>query len=298
MDADFSHPPEAIPIMLQEFLKNPNGIVVGSRYIEGASIVGWPFKRRLLSRGAAKIARYGLKVGKITDPMSGFFILPRAIVKDILFDSRGFKILLEILVKTSGVEIKEIPYMFTDRESGVSKLDFSVILDYMKSVWRLYRYGQKYRQSNHENRPIRLVKERRKSVLFLSKGARFCTVGAGGLLVNYLTSYMLSNGILSSLWYMQASLIGILMSITSNFFLNKAWTFEDKDFSIKHTSRQYLLFFGISSTGAALQLILTYILVELSHIGYEAALIVAVSAASIGNFLLNKKLTFKEKIWG
>lgn len=47
-----------------------------------------------------------------------------------------------------------------------------------------------------------------------------------------------------------------------------------------------------------MQLILTYILVELSHIEYEAALIVAVMAASIGNFLLNKKLTFKEKIWG
>lgn len=92
--------------------------------------------------------------------------------------------------------------------------------------------------------------------------------------------------------------IPLLSKNITNFLLNKAWTFEDKNFSIKHTSKQYLLFFGISSAGAALQLILTYILVELSHIGYEAALIVAVMAASIGNFLLNKKLTFKEKIWG
>jgi dolichol-phosphate mannosyltransferase len=108
---------------------------------------------------------------------------------------------------------------------------------------------------------------------------------------------MLSNGMLSSLWYVKATLIGILLSMTSNFLLNKAWTFRDLDFSIFHTLRQYGLFAAISSFGAAIQLGLVYMLVESGTFKYEFALITAVAIASISNFILNKKLTFKEKIW-
>jgi dolichol-phosphate mannosyltransferase len=75
------------------------------------------------------------------------------------------------------------------------------------------------------------------------------------------------------------------------------WTFEDRDFSTSHTIKQFILFVGISSFGAATQLILVYILVE-SGLRYEISLVLAVSVASISNFLLNKKLTFKDKIWG
>jgi len=96
---------------------------------------------------------------------------------------------------------------------------------------------------------------------------------------------------------MQATLIGIIFSISSNFFLNKIWTFEDRNFSIKNTLRQFAFFTLISSLGAAFQLILLYIFVE-SGIQYILSLIIAVAIASVSNFLLNKKWTFKEKIWG
>jgi dolichol-phosphate mannosyltransferase len=290
MDADFSHPPETVPLLINELLRDPNCIVVASRYIRGGSIRGWPYKRLLLSRLAAKIAIHGLKLCNIRDPISGFFAFPRHIIENIRFDTYGYKLLLEILVKAQGVRVKEIPYTFIDRKSGESKLDHRVMLDYLKAVWYLYRYGRK-------SKLVTAKEEKRRSVLFLSKAARFYTVGATGLLLNYVISMMLTKGIISNFWYLQASAIGIILSITSNFFLNKIWTFEDRNLSPRKTLKQYGMFLGLSTVGAVVQLMLLYLFVQ-SGFQYTASLVLAVAAASVSNFLLNKKWTFREKIWG
>jgi dolichol-phosphate mannosyltransferase len=290
MDADFSHPPETVPLLINELLRDPNSIVVASRYIRGGSVRGWPYKRLLLSRLAAKIAIHGLKLCNVRDPISGFFAFPRHIIENIRFDTYGYKLLLEILVKAQGVRVKEIPYTFIDRKSGESKLDNRVMLDYVKAVWYLYRYGRK-------SKLVTAKEEKRRSVLFLSKAARFYTVGATGLLLNYIVSMMLTKGVISNFWYLQASIIGIILSITSNFFLNKIWTFEDRTFSPRNTLKQYGMFLGLSTVGAVVQLILLYLFVQ-SGSQYTVSLILAVGAASVSNFLLNKKWTFREKIWG
>jgi dolichol-phosphate mannosyltransferase len=284
MDGDFSHPPQIIPSIVRELQDSEYDIVVASRYIKGGSIRGWPFKRRLMSKGATKIAQYGLGI-EIKDPVSGFFAFRRQIIKGVNFDAIGYKMLLEILVKAKGARVKEVPYVFTNRRIGTSKLDNSVMLDYIRAVWRLYRYGKSMKQ-----------KEKRMSVHFLSKAGRFYTVGASGLLVNYITSLFFNTFVPNS-WYLYSTFIGILVSMTSNFFLNKLWTFEDKDFSVKKTAIQYGMFIGFSSLGAAIQLGLVYALVENYNMDYPLALILAVVTASVGNFLLNKKWTFKEKIW-
>jgi len=291
MDADFSHPPETVPLLINELLGDRNCIVVASRYIGGGSVRGWPYKRRLLSKMAAKIAIHGLKLCNIRDPNSGFFAFPRQIIENIRFDTYGYKLLLEILVKALRVRVKEIPYAFIDRKSGESKLDTRVMLDYLSAVWYLYRYGRKPRRVTRDN------VEKRKSVLFLSKAARFYTVGATGLLLNYIVSMMLTKGIISNFWYMQASTIAIILSITTNFFLNKIWTFEDRNFSARNTLKQYGMFLGLSTVGAVVQLMLLYLFVQ-SGFQYTASLVLAVAAASVSNFLLNKKWTFREKVWG
>ena len=291
MDADFSHPPETVPLLLNELLGDRNCIVVASRYIGGGSVRGWPYNRRLLSKIAAKIAIHGLKLCNIRDPNSGFFAFPRQIIENIRFDTYGYKLLLEILVKAQGVRVKEIPYAFIDRKSGESKLDTRVMLDYLGAVWYLYRYGRKSRRVTRDK------VEKRKSVLFLSKAARFYTVGATGLLLNYIVSMMLTKGIISNFWYLQASTLAIVLSITSNFFLNKIWTFEDRNFSARNTLKQYGMFLGLSTVGAVVQLMLLYLFVQ-SGFQYTASLVLAVAAASVSNFLLNKKWTFREKVWG
>ena len=284
MDGDFSHPPQTIPHMVEELQNSKYDIVVASRYVRGGSVRGWPFKRRLMSRGATKIAQVGLGIG-VKDPMSGFFAFKRRIIEGIKFDAIGYKMLLEILVKTRGASVKEVPYTFTNRRAGASKLDSSVMYDYFRAVWRLYRDGKSLRE-----------KERRTSVHFLSKAGRFYTIGATGLLVNFVVTTLFGS-LMPSLWHLYAASIGIIFSITSNFFLNKLWTFEDIDFAAKKTLMQYGLFAGFSSPGAAIQLFMLYMLHGNQQISYPVALILAVMVAAVGNFLLNKKWTFKEKLW-
>ena len=294
MDADFSHSPSLIPNMVHELMNSDVDIVVASRYVEGGRIRGWPLRRRLISKGAVKLAQYGLPIKKgIKDPMSGFFGLKRHVLDNIKIDSAGYKILLEILVKANNVRVKEIPYTFTNRTLGKSKLDNTVVWDYIKALYHLYRYGQK---SGNSMNWLSRVKKRR-TVLFLSKAGRFYTVGASGLLLNYFVSVLLFNSSLASFGYIQATIGGIIVSNISNFILNKAWTFEDRDFAPRKTLRQYGLFAAITSGGAGIQLGVLHLLLQ-SGFSYEISLLMAVSIASVSNFLLNKKLTFGEKIWG
>ena len=284
MDSDFSHPPQIIPRMVDALKKYRCDIVVASRYVKGGKISNWPLKRKFLSKIATSIAKKGLGV-QAADPMSGFFAFKRPIIKGLKFDAIGFKMLLEILVKTRGANVREIPYTFTDRKLGSSKVSLSTAYDYAKSVWKLYRYGKSTRKQ-----------EKRPSVRFLSQAARFFTVGASGLGVNYLMSLVFASGF-SDLWYLYANVIGIIASITSNFILNKYWTFEDRDFSTKRTLEQYGKFAGFSSLGALLQLFMVFSLVEEYQMMYPIALVIAVLTAAFGNFVLNKKWTFREKIW-
>ena len=285
MDCDFSHPPHIIPKLIESIKKYQYDIVVASRYIKGGKIQGWSLKRKTMSKFATLIAKKGLGINT-HDPMSGFFAFKRNIIKGLNIDAIGYKFLLEILVKTKNVSIKEIPYTFQNRELGSSKLSIRTIFDYYRSVWKLYRYGKPLEKQ-----------EKRSSVKFLYKAGRFYTVGASGFIVNYMISLLLTGGV-SDLWYLHANVIGIIASITTNFILNKTWTFGDRDFRIKKTISQYGKFAMFSSLGALVQLGMVYFLVDSNEISYPLALILAVMTAAFGNFILNKKFTFKEKLLG
>ncbi len=284
MDSDLSHPPQIIPKMIDALKKYQCDMVVASRYITGGQINGWNKKRKLLSKVATMIAKKGLGV-KTTDPMSGFFAFKKGILKGLNFDAIGFKILLEILVKKRELSVKEIPYTFQNRTFGSSKLDFSIIINYFKSVWKLYRYGR-----SEENN------EKRNSVKFISKAGRFYTVGAIGFTINYLISLMFSGGI-TEIWYLHANILGIIVSMTSNFVLNKWWTFGDRNFSFKKTISQYSKFIMFSSFGALIQLGVVFSLVDNYDWVYTTALGIGVLTGAFSNFILNKKWTFKEKLW-
>ncbi len=287
MDADFSHPPEVIPKMMSE---------LGSRYIEGGKVVGWPVRRKILSKGASTLARLGLNVKRVKDPMSGLFALPRELIQNISIATKGYKILLEILVKNKEIPVIEVPYTFTDRQSGKSKMSYNVIVNYAKAIWQLYQHGQKSDQVKIS------AQVNKRSVRFISKVGRYYTVGISGLVINYIVSFLLANDVansirlLSNVWYLEASIIGAIISSTTNFFLNKYWTFEDKRFEVRTTARQYLSFISISAIGLIIQISLLYYMVE-NFVPYRVSLIVSIAVATTINFILNKKFTFKEKVW-
>lgn len=284
MDSDFSHPPQLIPKLVEVLKQSKTDIVVASRYLNGGNIQGWSLKRKIISKIGTIIAKKGLGI-KQSDPMSGFFAFNKDVIKGINFDAIGYKLLLEMIVKAKGVSIKEIPYTFLDRQNGKSKLGIKTILEFGHAVWKLYRYGREEQKN-----------EKRTSVRFVSKAARFFTVGASGLGVNYLMSILFTSSL--NMWYLHATILGIMFSITSNFILNKYWTFEDRDFAAKRTIIQYGKFAGFSSIGALVQLGMVYYLVDELTMSYPIALVSAVATAAFSNFILNKKWTFKEKVWG
>jgi dolichol-phosphate mannosyltransferase len=297
MDSDNSYSREIVPELIKELIENPNFIIVASRFIQGARIQRMPFVQSVMRKGARAIAKYGLNVKNVEDPMSSCFAFSRSILNDIIFEGKGKEALLEILVKVknnknSNVAVKEIPIK-QQATSITKKANFTRIVNYSRAVWDLYRYGKTSKRLNE--RDIAEQKKHR-SILFLSKAGRFFTVGASGLIVNYAASFLLTT-LIPSIWYIQATLFGIILSITSNFLLNKIWTFEDRDFSPKHFIRQYSLFIALCTLGAVIQLSLVYLFVEYSHIQYPVSLVMAVAIASLSNFLLNKKITFGEKIW-
>ncbi|GJM16975.1 MAG: hypothetical protein DHS20C13_23020 [Thermodesulfobacteriota bacterium] len=137
IDADLSHPPEKIPELVTPIINGDADFTLGSRYINQGGIENWPLRRKISSK-IATLAVLGLT--KVKDPMSGFFFLKKDLIKNVELSPKGFKIGLEILVRSNCKKVKEIPIVFRDREYGESKLSSNVILDYLIHVSKLYVY--------------------------------------------------------------------------------------------------------------------------------------------------------------
>ena len=130
MDADFSHPPRYLPAMIGGM--DPAGgppidVMIGSRYIRGGGIEGWPLKRHLMSRGVNLYARWLLWL-KPQDCSGGYRCYRTATLQRIEFDrvrSRGYSFQEEILwlLHRAGARFGETPIVFADREKGTSKIN-------------------------------------------------------------------------------------------------------------------------------------------------------------------------------
>ena len=92
IDADFPYPKKISMEIINEMIKNPNSIIVASRYTKGATMQKLPLVRRLISKAAR--TRHGLNITEVKDPLSGCFALPRQVVKNIEIDGRSNQILL------------------------------------------------------------------------------------------------------------------------------------------------------------------------------------------------------------
>ncbi len=103
-------------------------MVIGSRYVAGASTPGWPVWRKILSRGAAGMA-YPLT--GVHDSMCGFFAMPRELLLELAPSATGFKIAFEAIVHGGkNLRVVEVPIVFRDRARGISKMSFGVALLY------------------------------------------------------------------------------------------------------------------------------------------------------------------------
>jgi dolichol-phosphate mannosyltransferase len=135
MDADFSHDPSALPKMVAALESGRYGLAVGSRYVPGGGIANWPARRIITSRVACWLAR---PLTNVKDVTSGYFLVRRDALTGVELDPIGFKIGLEVIAKAHYGEALEVPYVFTDRIVGESKLNQREILNYLKQLGRLY----------------------------------------------------------------------------------------------------------------------------------------------------------------
>ncbi len=132
MDADLSHPPEAIPDLLQPLFEKNYDMVIGSRYIVGGSTPDWPLSRKISSKIATIPA---LCFCDVHDPLAGFFAVQRQKLVDLPGTVPGFKVGLAILAEYGkDLRVKEIPIEFSDRDFGESKMNRAVAFDYLKQL--------------------------------------------------------------------------------------------------------------------------------------------------------------------
>jgi dolichol-phosphate mannosyltransferase len=139
MDADLSHPPDRLPELIEPIKDGDADFTIGSRYVDGGSLdESWSFWRRLNSRFATALARPLTHVG---DPLAGFFALRRERFEQAgAIDTVGYKICLELIVKTRPQRCVEVPIHFQDRQRGESKLTLGTQLEYLGHLGKLYTH--------------------------------------------------------------------------------------------------------------------------------------------------------------
>jgi dolichol-phosphate mannosyltransferase len=140
MDADGSHPAESLPAMLDALSQTPRpGLVIGSRWISGGSVVNWPRRRLLLSRAANTYARIALRL-PIHDITAGYRAYPIDVATAASGDigSRGYSFQIEMALRVfdAGHPVVEVPIVFREREAGSSKMSSGIVLEAMTGVTR------------------------------------------------------------------------------------------------------------------------------------------------------------------
>jgi dolichol-phosphate mannosyltransferase len=139
IDADLQHPPDLLPALLAAMAEG-HDIAIASRYSARDGVRGWNPLRVAISRASTwatlPLQRKGLRV---KDPMSGFFIVRREAIDGLSFEAKGFKLLLEILVRARIRSAREVPFQFGRRHAGKSKAGAAVAFHYLHLLGKLSR---------------------------------------------------------------------------------------------------------------------------------------------------------------
>lgn len=124
IDADLQHPPDRVAAMLAEAHRAQADVIIASRYVRGGSAGGLDGPlRRFYSTGLKQLSRavFPRRLARVSDPLGGFFIVRRELVQGASLRPVGYKILLEVLIRTPWRRVREVPYRFQPRRHGVSK---------------------------------------------------------------------------------------------------------------------------------------------------------------------------------
>jgi dolichol-phosphate mannosyltransferase len=266
IDADLQHDETILPALLAA-LHDGHDLAVGTRYAGGGSVGDWAEGRARASLFATRLA--GLLGTRLSDPMSGFFAIRRQALMAALprLSGMGYKILLD-LVASSPVPLStiEVPYRFRPRESGTSKLDSAVALEYALLLFDklVGRYV-----------PARFV--------------MFLGVGALGVLVHLAILALL----VDRLSFAAAQASAVIASMTFNFLLNNAFTYRDRRLSGLAKLRGLISFYLVCGVGAVANVGVGSMIYSNDHRWWLAG-IGGAAIGSVWNYAASSTLTWRK----
>lgn len=284
IDADLQHPPEVLLKMLRE-AQDGADLVVASRHVDGGGVSNWSVMRRFLSRGAQVLGLMILPsvVGRVSDPMSGYFMVRRCAIAGPQLNPLGYKILLEIIGRGRIETIAEVGYVFQERLEGESKVTWRQYIDYLLHLARLRSRG-------------RISRLRRKFPI--GRLIRFATVGFSGVFVDMTMLYLLSDPSTLAWGLTRSKVIAAEVAIINNFLWNDAWTFADIAQHQKGWQARIGRFFKfnmICLIGLMLNvLILNFLFNAIFQKDHRyLANLIAIAIVTLWNFWINLKLNWR-----
>lgn len=273
IDADLQHPPEVLGQLWQALQEQGADLAVASRNADGGGVSEWSLLRRCLSRGAQILGLVVLPevIGRISDPMSGYFLLRRRAIANLTLHPLGYKILIEAVGRGQVSKIVEVGYEFQERQSGESKVTAQQYVEYIRHLLRL-----------------RLAKSGR----FL----RFVAVGLSGLAIDMLILYLLTDTHMLHLPLTRSAILAGEVAIINNFIWNDRWTFHDlvtKQPGRRQMMRRFIKFNLICLMGLVLKALILNVLFNFIFHNQYISNLMAIGCVTLWNFWINVKLSWR-----
>ncbi len=264
MDGDLQHPPEVIPQLLDHALRTNSGLVAASRLTKGGGTEGLSVRRKFISYGLAFLSNlvFPKRLRQISDPLTGFFLLRRDAIHTERLQPEGFKILLEILVRSPQLNVSEVPFEFGKRHAGESKANSHEVVLLFKQMLRLYLSSQQHL-------------------------AKFITVGASGLVVNNVLMLLFAG---EFHWhYLIAATFATQGSSLWNFSWTESWVFKDRAKRGQLIFR-LISFFVLNNAMLLLRSPMLVILVAKLHVHYLWANILSLVVIMLLRYLVADRI--------
>jgi dolichol-phosphate mannosyltransferase len=270
IDGDLQHDETKLPDMLVALQGGQYDLAVGSRHVEGGDNAGLANRwRHMLSDGGIRLAQFFLPV-RLSDPMSGFFMLPRPLFEQLAANltGQGFKILLDLALSSPApLRVIEIPCLFHERVAGESKLDALVLVQFAGLLLDKVFAGLL---------PLRFIS--------------FGLVGALGVLVHLI---VLTGGLkLVGVSFETAQVVGTLVAMVFNFQLNNEITYRDQRLRGPRLWRGLLLFMVVCGVGAIANIGIAQTLYE-SHTNWSIAGAIGAVIGVVWNYAVSATLVWR-----
>jgi dolichol-phosphate mannosyltransferase len=272
IDADLQHPPEVLGQLWAKISQGAD-LALASRNVEGGGVSEWSFLRRILSRGAQILGLIVLPevIGRVSDPMSGYFLVRRSAIAGPILSPLGYKILVETVGRGQIDKIAEVGYEFQERQSGDSKVTSRQYWEYIGHLLSL-----------RWSRSGRLL--------------RFLAVGLSGVVVDMTILYLLTDIRTLHLPLTRSAIVAGEVAIINNFIWNDRWTFRSQSLQQKgrrQMLRRFLKFNLVCLMGLILKALFLNFFFNVLQLNQYISNFIAIALVTVWNYWINVKLSWR-----